>query len=245
MCNLKIVTTSWDDGNPKDVKIADLLRSRGLKGTFYVPLHGDAGRKTIEDRDLRAICSEGFEIGAHSVSHKSLSTLNRTELSHEVRDCKSALEQVIGRQVIMFCYPNGRYNSSVVQQVEEAGYRGARTTQMLSLQLDFKPFQIPTTIQAYPHSRAAYFRNLGRAKSVLGLVSGVTKLRHSRTWVELGKQLFERVREEGGIWHLYGHSWEIDEMGIWDDLHEMLDHVSHHSNVTYLTNGQLLSLVSG
>jgi len=242
MCNLKIVTTSWDDGDPKDVRIADLLRSRGLKGTFYVPLHGYAGRKTIEDQDLRALSSEGFEIGAHSVSHKSLSKLNRTELGHEVRDCKSALEQVLGRQVLMFCYPNGRYNSSVIQQVKEAGYKGERTTQMLSLQRDFKPFQMPTTIQAYPHSRVAYLRNLGRAKSVLGFARNVTKLRHPRTWVALGKQLFDRVLEDGGMWHLYGHSWEIDEQGIWDELHEMLDHVSRHSNVTYLTNGQLLSL---
>jgi hypothetical protein len=42
---------------------------------------------------------------------------------------------------------------------------------------------------------------------------------------------------------LYGHSWEIDELGIWSDLHEMLDHVSHCKGVTYLTNGQLLSLL--
>jgi hypothetical protein len=239
MCKLKIVTTSWDDGDPKDVRIADSLRSRGLKGTFYVPLQGYAGRKTIEHPELRALCSEGFEIGAHSVSHKILSKLNGAELSHEVRDCKSALEQVLGRQVFMFCYPNGRYDSSVVQQVKEAGYRGARTTQMLSLQRDFKPFQMPTTVQAYPHLRAAYVRNLGRARNVSGLVRSVTKLRISRTWVELGKQLFDEVLEDGGIWHLYGHSWEIEELGIWDDLLEMLDYVSHHSNVTYLTNGQL------
>ena len=206
------------------------------------PLTATREEKQLQGQDLRALCSEGFEIGAHSVSHKSLSKLNNTELSHEVRDCKSALEQVLGRQVLMFCYPNGRYNSSVVRQVKEAGYIGARTTRMLSIQLDFKPFQMPTTVQAYPHSRTAYLRNLGRAKSVLGLVRNVTKLRHSRTWVELGKQLFERVLEDGGIWHLYGHSWEIDELGIWDELHEMLDHVSHQSNVFYLTNGQLVSL---
>jgi peptidoglycan/xylan/chitin deacetylase (PgdA/CDA1 family) len=236
-----IVTTSWDDGDPKDVKIADLLCSRGIKGTFYVPLRGYAGRKTIDNATLRKLCLDGFEIGAHSVSHVSLSKLNHAELRHEVRDCKSTLEQELGRQVTMFCYPNGRYNSAVIRELEEAGYQGARTTQMLSLHLDFMPFQMPTTVQAYPHRRAAYVRNLGRAKSVLGLVEGVTKLRRSRTWVELGKHLFKRVLEQGGIWHLYGHSWEIDQLGLWDDLEEMLDHVSHHSNVIYVTNGQLLS----
>jgi peptidoglycan-N-acetylglucosamine deacetylase len=242
MFKLKIVTTSWDDGDPKDLRIAELLRSRGLRGTFYVPLLGYAGRKTIGDRDLKAIFSEELEIGAHSVTHKSLSGLNCADLKREVRDCKSALEQVLGRQVLTFCYPNGRYDCSVVQQVKEAGYKGARTTQMLSCQLDFKPFEMPTTIQAYPHPRAAYLRNLGRAKNVLGLVRNLTNFRYSRTWVALGKQLFDGVLENGGIWHLYGHSWEIDELGIWDDLREMLDYVSGHHHVIYVTNGQLLSL---
>ena len=240
-----IVTTSWDDGDPKDARIADLLGSRGLKGTFYVPLNGYAGRRTIDNATLKTLCLDGFEIGAHSVSHISLSKLNGTALSHEVRDCKSTLEQAIGSQVTMFCYPNGRYNSAVIREVEGAGYQGARTTQMLSSHFNFKPFQMPTTVQAYPHLRTAYFRNLGRAKNVLGLAKAVTKLRGSRTWVELGKHLFKGVLEQGGIWHLYGHSWEIDQLGIWDDLEEMLDYVSHHEGVIYATNSQLLSLLNG
>lgn len=199
----------------------------------------------MEKGALRELYSEKFEIGAHSVSHASLSKLNRTELSHEVRDCKSALEQVLGESVVMFCYPNGRYNSAVIREVKRAGYRGARTTRMLASQLNFRSFQMPTTVQAFPHLRRAYFRNLGRAKSVPGFVKGIIKLRKPRSWVELGKQLFDQVLRDGGIWHLYGHSWEINELGIWDDLEEMLDYVSHHPNVKYLANSQTLSLVKG
>ena len=33
-----IVTTSWGDGNPLDIRLAEILASHGLRGTFYVPL---------------------------------------------------------------------------------------------------------------------------------------------------------------------------------------------------------------
>jgi hypothetical protein len=73
----------------------------------------------------------------------------------------------------------------------------------------------------------------------------MTTLRQFKDWVELGKQLFRQVLEQGGVWHLYGHSWEIEELGIWGDLREMLDYVSNRQGVSYVTNGQLLSLLDG
>ncbi len=245
MHNLKIVTTSWDDGDPDDVRIANLLRSRGVTGTFYVPINALSGRQRLGDYDLRSINSEGFEIGAHTVSHNMLPRLTPRELTYEVQTCKQMLEQKLGRQVLMFCYPNGRYNVEALRCVKKAGYVGARTTRMLSLRTQFPPFEMSTTVQAYPHSRLTYLKNQGRAKSVSGLVKYLTELRRFEKWVDLGKWLFDEVLEHGGIWHMYGHSWEIDELGIWDDLSEMLDYVAHRKGVTYATNGQLLSFMNG
>jgi peptidoglycan-N-acetylglucosamine deacetylase len=245
MCNPTVVTTSWDDGDPNDLRIASLLRSRDLPGTFYVPIVGYRGRKTLAAADLRTLSSAGFEIGAHTVSHKSLPRLGPKELDHEVRTCKQMLEQTLGHKVPMFCYPNGRYDSEVMRHVRDAGYEGARTTRMLWLKADFLPFEIPTTLQAYPHRKMAYLRNLGRARNIPGLLNYATELSRLESWVDVGKRLFDQVLEHGGTWHLYGHSWEIDELGIWDDLCEMLDYVSHHKGVKYVTNGHLVSLVNG
>jgi hypothetical protein len=239
---LRVVTTSWDDGDPQDLRLADLLRSRDLPGTFYVPIIGYRRRKTLTAADLRTLSSAGFEIGAHTVSHTSLPRLRPNELNHEVRTCKQMLEQTLGRGVLMFCYPNGRYDVEVIRQVKNAGYAGARTTRMLSVRAEFLPFEMATTVQAYPHPRAGYIRNLGRAGDVMGLFNYVAKLNRFESWVDLGKRLFRQVLEHGGIWHLYGHSWEIDELRLWSDLQEMLDYVSHRKGVSYVTNGQLLSL---
>jgi peptidoglycan/xylan/chitin deacetylase (PgdA/CDA1 family) len=91
---LSIVMTSWDDGDPCDLKVAELLRARGLPGTFYVPIVGYDGRNTLEPAELRSLGSEGFEIGAHGVSHKVLTELSPKELVGEVRVCRTRLEDI-------------------------------------------------------------------------------------------------------------------------------------------------------
>lgn len=240
----RIVTTSWDDGDPCDFKIAELLRCRGLPGTFYIPMSGYLGRTTLTAADLRAFSSEGFEIGAHSVSHNSLTNVSRQQLDSEVRTCKLILEEQIGARVSMFCYPNGRYNQDVIRRVQRAGYEGARTTRMLAHTLAFDPFEMPTTLHAHPHAKVAHLRNLARARNLGGLCEYLGRFSRIDSWVHLGKNLFDLVLREGGMWHLYGHSWLIEESRMWSDLQEMLDYVSNREGVTYVTNSQLVQLMN-
>jgi len=63
-------------------------------------------------------------------------------------------------------------------------------------------------------------------------------------WIAIGKKLFDRVLEEGGVWHLWGHSWEIDQMGLWNQMSEMLDYVSRREGVMYLNNGDLVQYLA-
>jgi peptidoglycan/xylan/chitin deacetylase (PgdA/CDA1 family) len=239
--NRTVVTTSWDDGHPSDLAIAELLHSHNLTGTFYVPQRDHRGNTTIGTSGLRSLYSAGFEIGAHTVSHRALSGLANNELDYELSICKQTLEQILGDEVSMFCYPKGRYDATVIKAVMRAGFRGARTTQMLSLSARVPPFQIPTTIQAYPHPTLGYLKNIGRNRDpVIGL-RYLTQLSRSSSWVDIGKRLFDTALARGGVWHLYGHSWEIEEANLWDEVREMLSYVSHRDNVSYLNNGELLS----
>jgi peptidoglycan/xylan/chitin deacetylase (PgdA/CDA1 family) len=190
------------------------------------------------------LSSEGLEIGAHGVSHVPLWGLAEEELAKEVGDCKAILEDVLGKEVQMFCYPQGRFDRNVVRAVKRAGYRGARTVRMLSISLDFHPFEVPTTVQIFPHTRSCYLRNIARAREVEGLQTCISHATQLGNWLELAKRLFDSVAEQGGIWHLYGHSWEIEELGFWEDLEEVLDYVSGHTGVRYVTNGELLHHLS-
>lgn len=243
MVNRPIVMTSWDDGAPQDLKLAPILRDAGVAATFYIPIFGQNGRPTISPQEIVSLASEGFEIGAHTMTHPVLSNLHGQRLWVEVHECKEVLEQILGREVPMFCYPRGRYNAEVLGAVQRAGYRGARTTRMLCQQLSFNPYEMPTTLQAYPHDSLTYYKNLGKRRDLPGLYKYVFELRRLNSWVELGKTLFDQTLREGGIWHLYGHSWEIEELGLWDDLKRMLDYVRNRPGVIYANNSQALQFL--
>jgi peptidoglycan/xylan/chitin deacetylase (PgdA/CDA1 family) len=235
---LRFVTTSWDDGDCADLKLAELLRSKGIHGTFYIPIN--YREKPLGHAELRTLASEGFEIGAHGWSHKYLWRLEPEELGQEVRPSKDVLEDILGKQVEMFCYPGGRYDTNAVRALQGAGYRGARTVRMLATRPTFDPFEMPTTLQVFPHAPFTYLKNVARARSLESLQSCLVQMPRLGNWLELGKRLFDAVLENGGIWHLYGHSWEIEKLGLWDDLCEILDYVGGRVGVSYVPNCALV-----
>ncbi|MCS3904322.1 peptidoglycan/xylan/chitin deacetylase (PgdA/CDA1 family) [Methylohalomonas lacus] len=77
---------------------------------------------------VREISENGIEIGAHTRSHPVLSRLNRDRLREEIHGSKKQLEDIIGKSVTDFCYPNGQpadYNDEVKRMVIDCGYSSA------------------------------------------------------------------------------------------------------------------------
>ncbi len=239
MPSIKIVTTSWDDGDPFDWDVAKLLADRKLPGTFYVPIQGHPSAERLDPADMLSLDAQGFEIGAHGVSHKNLTRCDLRQLVIEVEGCKKRLEDEMGKEVRMFAYPGGRYNRRVVAALKRAGFIGARTTEMLALDMNFAPFSMPTSTHVYPHPRLDYFRNLIRAGAFGRGRDYLSRFWHAEDWVSLSKMFFDSVLTNGGVWHLYGHSWEIQELQLWDGLKEVLDYVSNRPGVLYLANGRV------
>jgi peptidoglycan-N-acetylglucosamine deacetylase len=58
-------------------------------------------------------------------------------------------------------------------------------------------------------------------------------------WDALAKAMFDQVIKEGGIYHIWGHSWEIDEHGDWEPLENVFRYISANPKVSYVTNGEL------
>ena len=79
--------------------------------------------------ELRAVASEGMEIGCHTETHPILSRLsNRLELVSEIRGAKERMEDRLGFNVRHFCYPNGRtmdVGEAAIRCVREAGFVSA------------------------------------------------------------------------------------------------------------------------
>ncbi len=237
-----IVTTSWDDGHPLDLKLAELLTEFGIRGTFYVaPRNGE--RPVMTMQDLQEL-GQGFEIGAHTRSHASLPDISEGSLEEEILGSKHDLEDMLGTPVGMFCYPAGRYDERARQAVVAADFIGARTTRDYHLTLGADPWQMPTTLQAFPHRLAVRLRHGLRTGNWHG-VTELLRIGPGCSWVRLACLFLGEVLETGGIWHLWGHSWEIEAHGLWDDLRTVLAAAAYRDGVSYLTNGEVILKAQG
>ena len=96
-----------------------------------------AGTRSVPDlmlnqEMLRALVHQGIEIGGHTVTHPILCRLDDDQAGCEILDNKHALEQITGRPVRLFAYPNGKvgadYDARHVSMVKQAGYEAAFTT---------------------------------------------------------------------------------------------------------------------
>ena len=56
-------------------------------------------------------------IGGHSTNHEILTQLDSEQLEREVAQCRTWLENELGRPVDHFCYPDGAYNDQVLSYV--------------------------------------------------------------------------------------------------------------------------------
>jgi peptidoglycan-N-acetylglucosamine deacetylase len=215
------ITTSWDDGNPLDLRIAECLTKHGLRGTFYVPMTAETG--TMAPAQIREL-SSAFEIGAHTIHHTVLTRMTRQGAWQEIAGSKSWLEDTLGRACRMFCPPTGAFSGQHVEMVQRAGFIGLRTTELGSLNFPARRAGLvlmPTTVQAYPHGLAAFAANAAKRMAFANLwrfvVHGGT-----REWPELVCRLLHRACGDGGVFHLWGHSWELEDMGQWTRLDEVL-----------------------
>ncbi|MGH9146088.1 MAG: polysaccharide deacetylase family protein [Vicinamibacterales bacterium] len=68
------------------------------------------------------------EIGAHTVSHPTLPSLEPDEQEREIRDSQSLLAAVAGRPITSFAYPHGRHDVTTRRVVRRAGFERACTS---------------------------------------------------------------------------------------------------------------------
>ncbi len=233
------ITTSWDDGHPLDLRVAELLAKYGLPGTFYVPRAAE--NATMTAAQLREL-SGAFEIGAHTLHHVVLDDATDEQARQEIAESRSWAQDVTGLPCPMFCPPKGKFSRRHLEMIREAGYGGVRTVELLSLDFPRRNGGLalmPTTVQAHPHGWLAYGRNALRRGALRNLWSLVS-LGRSTDWAHRARSLMGRALGRGGVFHLWGHSWELQQTGQWQRLEEVLRFLGQFtSQAAALTNGQI------
>jgi peptidoglycan/xylan/chitin deacetylase (PgdA/CDA1 family) len=245
-------TTSWDDGYAQDLKVADLLDRYGLKGTFYVCPKVQHGERMLSAEELQKL-SKNHDIGAHTLTHPRLTEIPTHELEKEILGSKTWVEERTGKPCTMFCYPKGLQNAEVRSAVKEAGYKGARTCQMFQYSAE-DPYALPVSIQCLPFPMRKVWTPAWKLLDPLGPLRAHRKAldtagvpwNERRSWLRLARFLFQKaLKEEQPFFHLYGHSRELEQARMWNDLEAFFKLVSrHHKELTHVTNSELVSALT-
>jgi len=208
--NFKFIT-SWDDYCLENIKLAEVLKKYNLPAIFFIELSKKEAKEQI-----KYLSDLGFEIGSHTINHpQDLKKLalegNFEKLYYEIDDSKKILELLTEKTIEWFCYPRGRYNDVIKDVVETFGYKYARTTKVLNIEHPDDLYEIETSIHVYPN-RKEY---------------------GGKKWIDIAFKLFDEAYKNNGYFHLWGHAWEIEKFGLWDELEWFLKYVKS----TFFANG--------
>ena len=211
-----------------------------MNGTIYIPI-ANPENKVISNDTIRTIAKD-FEIGAHTYNHTRLTRVEENTMSYELTESKNVLESIVRREVVSFCYPWGLYNKKVTEKVKQSGYKIARTVKSLCTTLS-GPLEYHPTIHAFDYNLIAKGKHIVTASDR----SLATKLllygNIFKRWNVIAKKSLDHVLENGGIWHLWGHSWEINRYDNWPLLRDLLEYAKVNGRIhgaEFVTNGMLV-----
>lgn len=128
---------SFDDGYRSVYQAAlPVLMDLGYTATLFVngsdqtnqlPLMEQRPRMTWDE--IGDLHEQGFEIGAHSVTHPDLTRLSASQVETELLESRTVIERRTGARPTSLAYPFGFWNRSVREKASQC-YRCACTTDL-------------------------------------------------------------------------------------------------------------------
>jgi peptidoglycan/xylan/chitin deacetylase (PgdA/CDA1 family) len=135
------VIITFDDGFQGSADHAvPVLRAHNFIACFFLVagLMGETSRWMIPELGVdlplmswdtaRKLAAEGFQFGAHTVTHPRLTALGSAACRTELVDARRYIEQELKRPAVHLAYPFGSYDPGVQALAAEAGYVTACST---------------------------------------------------------------------------------------------------------------------
>ena len=135
------VVFTFDDGyRSVATRALPILGRRGWPAVLNLKV-GNLEPGSFTESDVRRLLAAGWELGAHTLTHPDLRTLDDARLAHEIAGSRAEIVERFGVPVDFFCYPAGRYDGRVIAAVRAAGFLGATTT-VEGLATAERPFEL-------------------------------------------------------------------------------------------------------
>ena len=213
----KALTFSYDDGQIHDIRLTEILRSHGLKGTFNL----NSGTLANEDNSIFVNKNKldeiyaGHEIAVHGVEHKNLGNCTDTEIITEIVNDRIALEKLTGAPVQGMAYAYGAYNEHIMSLLKACGIKYSRTVG------ENPEFTIPGDFLEWNSTCHHGHELMKKADEFLALPD----------WKELP------------LMYVWGHSFEFARNDNWNVIEEFAEKMQHIDEIWYATNGEIYDYV--
>ncbi len=216
----KAVTLSYDDGVEQDIKLIEIAKKYGIRGTFnlnsgcYPPEDITWAPGTIHRRMPKSKVTEVYkncdwEIATHGYTHPALVGLPENIATREIIDDRAALEEQFGGMIRGFAYPFGAYDDTAVQVLKNCGICYARTVETTH------DFYIP---RDWLRLRATCHHN-------------------DPELMELAQRFLDiPANWDPKMFYLWGHSYEFEERDNWDVIENFCRLIGGKEDIWYATN---------
>ncbi len=223
--NEKAITFSYDDGVLQDLRLVELLNKYGIKATFNInsELLGTervltiAGKPIQHNKISRADVVPlyaGHEVAVHTLTHPHLTDLSENEIIRQVERDRENLSSLVGYEVVGMAYPGGGFqNSDRVENVIRR-YTGVRYARTISLGYSFAPQE-----NIFRYKPTAFHKDFD-------------------VNYKLADEFFNM--EGGGLFYIWGHSYELDVEDSWGEFEKFLAYIAHRDGIKYITNKEAL-----
>ncbi len=220
----KAVTLSYDDGVEQDIRLVNIMKQHGLKGTFnlnsgmYAPEGtvypaGQIHRRMTLRQTQELLRGSGMEVAVHGLNHPFLEQLPLENCTYEVLKDRENLENQFGCLVRGLAYPYGTYDAAVKHVLKCCGVAYARTVHSTGA------FDLPDDwLEWDPTCHHADPRLFDLVQTFLD------KVILNKPWV----------------FYLWGHSYEFEKADNWAVIEEFARRVGGHQDIWYATNIELL-----
>ncbi len=214
----KALTLSYDDGNPADFKLAEILNKYGLKCTFNLNSCNYRSTEGGEyfDKLVNAYDDGGHELALHGEHHAFMEQLPMPLAVREILNDREFFEKKTGKIVRGMAYPFGTCNEELTEALKAAGVVYSRTTKATH------GFSLP--------------------KNWL-LLDPTCHHTDEKLFELLDKFLDETADYRQYMFYLWGHSYEFNNDNNWDRIEEFAKRVSGRKDIWYATNIEIYEYV--
>ncbi|MCM1193664.1 MAG: polysaccharide deacetylase family protein [Butyrivibrio sp.] len=215
----KALTFSYDDGQIYDRRLAELLRSHGMKGTFHLNSgnleQGEKGSFYVAEGELQEVY-RGHEIACHGVQHRNPTTITGRQLLTELQEDREKLEKLTGEMVQGLSYAFGSYSPEVIETAKMVGIKYSRTVN--GTHGFFPPADF---MQWHPTCH------------------------HDDRLLELGDSFLDVAEYyELPLMYVWGHSFEFGRSGDWSVIEAFAEKMAGKADTWYATNGEICNYIS-